>query len=1262
YGYFKSNDTNDRSKYTIDNLIAILMNLEVYRTYEYDYEYQINALRRSENIMGKILEDFNISNGLILNYSRNWSIKTFGNQSYVNSLGIISLLELSQSTLNETYIGIAENISNFLWKNFYDNVLQGLNDSISDTTKYLETNSWAIQAFLKLYEKTQNVTYYLQGRNISYFINNHLWDVYNKIYNYSMDSGASAQNSTKKSTRANSIAILGLLEFRFPDYYLTRANTTMRLLLEHTRPDDVGFYTLLSRDHDQYLGSEYETVIDNFLAILALTELSSETNLTNYLYNTSIEIYNRINSTFYNSTIKNSTEGYYIIGVDHYGEFINQSSLIENTYALLALSELYKLTNNSAYLQEINKTWHYINNSLWHNATGGYNNTSLEFGGQTNRNCFDHFLIILANLEVANVANISGIYPSLEGNATKMANITLQIINNNMWDNQSGGFYTSANTTWGIDSANQNKFDAKRLDSNSLSIIVHSRYLELYPGDINSSLYSNRTNNTLSFIENTLWDSTLGGFFDYSNHNGTIIGSNKSTSDNCWAMLAYSKLFENTNNYTYYSKSEEILNFLNLYLWDYESGGYFTGYYKQKVENRNLKTPFSEFMAIRSLVAISKNRDKLSISPLINIQINSSKLDSLGRYIDSNIIVFDTDGNKLENASVEIFLSGFVDNIGFSPIYGLGQKFNFTSKNSNIYNFNLNFSPYYGRIYINPLILNESYGASWNVYLSNRTFSTYISRVFATLGSLLLSFFDPINYGFYNTNGTNLNKSAEENFLGIYTTLDFISSTGLNLAINWQFAAFDQIMLNYSDNATRFMYNEFSVGNSTHRGFISKTDNNGSHLSNYTQCKDNAWAVLAFLKIYELTNYQLFLDVANATWNYLNLTFWDNKNGGYNSTNTTTSQDEKSLYDNFLAILANLKIGSTSQINQTIRNQALALANFTLNETVSKLWDSSIYGFYSNFNHTWQPIYGIDEKSTIINSLAILTMIEYLRIYPNATNYYTKINQTSDFMLNYLWDSGFLGFFSHYNGSVGINNTNKTLKDNSFAILAFSELYEFTNNYTHYINAEKTSFFINSFFWDPGYIVGVYTNKSSIYGYIDPKAQTDTYSLLSICRALIKLYSIRLNLKNPPEANNFTVEQKITGKIEDLYEIEIEIFDDANIPLHNATAFAIVNGIDQIFKFNNIVDNSYKTTVNVSRLSFTIYINVLIFNESSFTAGFYTFEFYRKFPIYIQIAQDTLAWLTDTLWTDLPYADGFLPRIDLTTKYAFNNFMMLESI
>ena len=118
YGYFKSNDTNDRSKYTIDNLIAILMNLEVYRTYEYDYEYQINALRRSENIMGKILEDFNISNGLILNYSRNWSIKTFGNQSYVNSLGIISLLELSQSTLNETYIGIAENISNFLWKNF----------------------------------------------------------------------------------------------------------------------------------------------------------------------------------------------------------------------------------------------------------------------------------------------------------------------------------------------------------------------------------------------------------------------------------------------------------------------------------------------------------------------------------------------------------------------------------------------------------------------------------------------------------------------------------------------------------------------------------------------------------------------------------------------------------------------------------------------------------------------------------------------------------------------------------------------------------------------------------------------------------------------------------------------------------------------------------------------------------------------------------------------------------------------------------------
>ena len=70
---------------------------------------------------------------------------------------------------------------------------------------------------------------------------------------------------------------------------------------------------------------------------------------------------------------------------------------------------------------------------------------------------------------------------------------------------------------------------------------------------------------------------------------------------------------------------------------------------------------------------------------------------------------------------------------------------------------------------------------------------------------------------------------------------------------------------------------------------------------------------------------------------------------------------------NFLAILANLAIANHAEINQTIRDQALNLANYTLNETMVRLWDPSIDGFYSRFNYTWQPMHDIDEKSTIIN-------------------------------------------------------------------------------------------------------------------------------------------------------------------------------------------------------------------------------------------------------------------------------------------------------
>ncbi|MHA1300471.1 MAG: hypothetical protein ACTSO9_13715, partial [Candidatus Helarchaeota archaeon] len=1250
-GYFQNNATINGSKYITDNLLAILANLEVFKEYYYDYEFEINAFRKAEAIMNRILENFSYDTGLAIYKSRNWSIITLGNQTDINSLGIIALLKYYEYLGNTTYIRLAENLSIFLRQNLYNNGFQGFNYSFTNTTKYLETNSWALEAFMDLYEQTGNISYYLIGRNVSMFLNNYLWDSFNKIYNYSVDSGAGAHNYTIKSTKANALTIQSIIKFKFPKIYLTRANTTARLLLEHSRPDDIGFYRYLERDHDKYGTSDFELTRDNFLAIITLCELGLEANLTNYVTNVSYEIYNRINSTFYNKT-----GGYFLVGLDDDGELINESTLVDNAYAILGLSELYKMTNNNTYLQVINKTWYYINNSLWDSTYGGYYNKST---GQRNRNSFDQFLMILANLEVV---NISESMPSLQGNATKMANFTLQLINNQMWDNVSNGYFSYANQSWEIDDINRNKSDAKRLDSNSLSIITQLKYLDLFPTDINNSVYSDRINLTYHFMENNLWNNILGGFYDFCNQNGTKIGTNQSTTDNCWAILAYNKLFQYTNNYTHYSKSEEIINFMNFYLWDFESGGFFIGYDNNEIVKRYLKTPFSEFMAIRTLVALSDTKNQLPLSPIINIEFNTSKITSLARFIDTNVIIYDTDGNRLENANVRILLSGFQDNLNFSPVYGLGQKFNFTSKNSNVYNFNLNISPYWGRIYINPVIINQSYSVSWTLYQLNRSFSTYTSRAFSVISSLTALNYDDANSGFYSINGTDLNKSSEDNFFTIISIVDFISSTGLNLAIDWEQFTYSQILLNFSIDTLNFLVNNLSVGNSTFRGFVTYGNYNGSYISNLTQCKDNAWAIIALHELYDLTKNTTYLDIANATWNYLNYTFWDNYSGGYNSTNATT-QESKSLYDNLLAILANLEIANNSYYNQTIRDKAFDLANYTLNKTVSKLWDTNIYGFYSEFNDSWQILHNIDEKSTIINSLAILTLIKYLEQYPNDINnntYRAKINQTSEFMLNYLWDSGYLGFFSYYNNSLGITNTNKTLKANSFAILAFSELYSFTNNYTHYINAEKCSFFLNTYFWRPDYGAGDFANKSSIYGYTDPI--TDTFSSCSVVRALSKLYSIRLNLKNPPQASNFTVSEKIVGTIDDLYEIEIEILDEDGNPLHGSTAFAIAYSRDHIFNFTNVANNNYRVTVNLSQLSFWVQINVLIFNESSFGAAFYSFEFYRHFPIYIQIAHDTLNRLRNDFYNDLSYADGFYHSSNDNSKYSYDNFLMMKSI
>ncbi|MFX1295789.1 MAG: hypothetical protein ACFFD2_13175, partial [Promethearchaeota archaeon] len=1288
-GYIRSNLSGDTNKFAYNNLLISQYLAKIYQMGYFSSEIQNYALEKAENTLELLITHYlNGTYGFFSSGSNSWSNPNEEKSALINALAIDSLISVYEMNLNQTYLDIAADIADFIDFAFWDSngINQGYNNTVSwdgsitlNSTKYLSVNSLIMEALLKLFEKSYNSTHYQNAIKISKFLNSYLWDFNNYGFNYSVDFSNPALNSNLKYTADNAWTIQALLGFRYPRPYLTRANTTMTYIYDYMYGDE-GFEKLIMYDWSSLTSKivtenpllTFEDLYGsgissrgNLLTIYTLLDLAEETQLNEYVL-----LANRT-MVFLNQTIFNQAF------IDNYSQEAEQDgqtySTETNAWGILALLKLFNETGDTSFLEMANKSWYFIRDNLWDYDEFGYNTSTTE---NLTKDLGANIIMTWANLEIANFNH--SILNGIRNDASLFANQTINIINQKMWNSTYYGYYSIASGNW--TPIITNEID-KETYQNVIMILTLLKYNNLYPNNPNKALYGERINNTVKFLLNNLWDWDVGGFYLGCNEDGSYKDTNKYTYGNNWATLTFIELYKNTGNFSYYLLAEEINNFINTYLWDLEYGGYFHWCSQNGVPytsgtssgvNQILLISFkfieNQVTSILSLSKLSALKNNMIFPLIVDLDLKPARIDRGALELEITLKLIDIEGNPINQANISISRVGFYQTVAGENFYGFAERINLINQyGMNNFTNNLDISPFFRNFHLSISAFNSSMAVTWFFLSNNRSFDIYLSKAFTLLNILNFFLEDSLFKGYFSSNlGDNI-KNAFDNWMAIFAILDYINGSGLNLLYNTSTYDLEQILTSNILNIFNFINDTllYSPINETSIAFFSSINQYTFEINTSIFCRDTALAIITLLKYYQMTNNSNYLDMANRTWEFLNSTFWDTENLGYISVNGILGNQTKYLIDNIWAIMANLAIYNTTQINTTIRNSAMNMANLTLFRLIENTWDTEYLGFYSSFNgSTWIPFNtSISCKKTEVNALAIQMLLKFAELVnnPERENYINYANETFLFMNNSLRDKEFLGYFSSCNRTGTDFNKNKTLAENSLMILALIALYYANNyNYTYYKLAEETMFLIEQYFIDPSYVI--YHSKSSQFGAInydfDKYTPLECQSNFLYVRSLTKIDLERQKMSYPLIIDNIVVESPKLGEVQKMVNVTLDIFDSDGNPVENATVIGVIYGRYQTFSFIELINNTYYCIFNISNLGGTFDIYLLAFKEG-YSAGKREYSFTRTFPIYIQKSYETLITLLSELWSG---SDNIFYENETNYEYkTLSNFLAVEA-
>ncbi|MHA1671404.1 MAG: COG1470 family protein [Promethearchaeota archaeon] len=229
------------------------------------------------------------------------------------------------------------------------------------------------------------------------------------------------------------------------------------------------------------------------------------------------------------------------------------SMLIENMGENIA--SLYNSNPVQYPKDSIEEMFYLINSSQFWDATNigfsEYNSTDFTENKDTKSNLY----AILATLQIRNAYEQLGLNPIIKNRAYELANLTMDVLLNNMWDDSNDGFYNLAWDDW--DSAGLGGARYKYLDTNALGIITLLEYW-LETGMTDSTLLD-KAITTYEKIEQKLEYGSNNTYYYIGESNWlSIIDEKVDLEANSLFMLASLKLFELTGNLTFYNTAFDL--------------------------------------------------------------------------------------------------------------------------------------------------------------------------------------------------------------------------------------------------------------------------------------------------------------------------------------------------------------------------------------------------------------------------------------------------------------------------------------------------------------------------------------------------------------------------------------------------------------------------------------------------------------------------------------------------------------------------------
>jgi hypothetical protein len=329
-GFKHYNSTSD--KYSESNFFSILANLLIHRTYrQLNLDESIKILSYFLANQTMISMDTNMwdsTNNLYYHRAdEDWDTDSPGQKYHhldVNALGIITLLEFWIETGKEgaspylsRAIDIYNSLDDHLW-NDTDKVYYYISTPswvIANSAYNLRANSLMLEACLKLFELTGNITYYNRAVEIFKSFENNLYDSVNTAYRFSFTNSSKNLNSNLNLRRAylkaSEIYSNTILKSEFnltktvPDYLINQ--DVMNLTSIYSFNKEFQYY---NPGNDSYVSFNVSYSITN----VSINYLFKYPNGT-FLYKFEDQIIDPATSHTLNYTIEETLplgEGYYI--------------------------------------------------------------------------------------------------------------------------------------------------------------------------------------------------------------------------------------------------------------------------------------------------------------------------------------------------------------------------------------------------------------------------------------------------------------------------------------------------------------------------------------------------------------------------------------------------------------------------------------------------------------------------------------------------------------------------------------------------------------------------------------------------------------------------------------------------------------------------------------------------------------------------------------------------------------------------------------